>query len=388
MAVLKTSKVRPVDTTVTEKLYIPYTQGLLLNPKLKHTNIDIIGNYISSECNLIIQNFSNDDVGIYRCEYWENGSIYIDTYVVNIQSKQVLNAAKDVFVRRYGTIALNCKCFYQNESTWRVLKTSKVRPVDTTVTEKLYIPYTQGLLLNPKLKHTNIDIIGNYISSECNLIIRNFSNDDVGIYRCEYWENGSIYIDTYVVNIQSPPVIKINHTITEQEIILLCNPSGGEPKNYTFDLWEHHSEFKEFIRSLKGTNADYYVEYVVTLLRFKSNNASYVFCGMEEKCINPIKRISKVAEVNIESVSSIIESNDIIPRADIVSSDDSSSTKQLGDGYENPYQAINPCDIEMHHYSSIINDNYQNTMIFSSESATNTPQHFNVAMNSFRQPSN
>ncbi|CAC5393251.1 unnamed protein product [Mytilus coruscus] len=99
-------------------------------------------------------------------------------------------------------------------------------------------------------------------------------------------------------------------------------------------------------------------------------------------------QISNVAEVNIESVSSIIESNDIIPRADIVSSDDSSSTKQLGDGYENPYQAINPCDIEMHHYSSIINDNYQNTMIFSSESATNTPQHFNVAMNSFRQPSN
>lgn len=64
---------------------------------------------------------------------------------ISFEGKRVLHAAKDVFVNRYATIALNCTCFSQNESTWRVSKTSKVRPVDTNVAKKGYIPYTQGL---------------------------------------------------------------------------------------------------------------------------------------------------------------------------------------------------------------------------------------------------
>ncbi|CAC5393254.1 unnamed protein product [Mytilus coruscus] len=79
-----------------------------------------------------------------------------------------------------------------------------------------------------------------------------------------------------------------------------------------------------------------------------------------------------------DNVSSIIESNDIVLRDDVVSSDDSSSIKQSGDGYENPYQAINPCDIDMHHYSSIFSCSYQNTIIFPPCLSTNSLKYLNT----------
>ncbi|XP_052103117.1 uncharacterized protein LOC127736595 [Mytilus californianus] len=85
-------------------------------------------------------------------------------------------------------------------------------------------------------------------------------------------------------------------------------------------------------------------------------------------------QINNNAEVNIDSIS------DMVLRADVVSSNDSSSLNQYGDGYENPYQTIDLCDIDMHQYSSITNDNYQNTMIFPSSVLQKTPKH--VAMNS------
>ncbi|CAC5383227.1 unnamed protein product [Mytilus coruscus] len=91
-------------------------------------------------------------------------------------------------------------------------------------------------------------------------------------------------------------------------------------------------------------------------------------------------------DMNNDNVSSIIDNNDIMLRADVVSSDDSSSFKQSGDGYENPYQAINPCDIEMHHYSSIVSCNYQNTIIFPLSELAETPNHLNIAMDGLINP--
>lgn len=92
--------------------------------------------------------------------------------------------------------------------------------------------------------------------------------------------------------------------------------------------------------------------------------------------------VSNNTNINNDNVSSIIESNDIILRADVESSDDSSSIKQSGDGYENPYQAINPCDIDMHHYSNIVSSNYQNTIIFPHSLSKNTSKYLNISVDS------
>lgn len=92
--------------------------------------------------------------------------------------------------------------------------------------------------------------------------------------------------------------------------------------------------------------------------------------------------VPNYANINNDNVSSIIENNDIILKADVVSSDDSSSIKQAGDGYENPYQAINLCDIDMHHYSNIVSSNYQNTTIFLPSLPKYTSKYLNISMDS------
>lgn len=92
------------------------------------------------------------------------------------------------------------------------------------------------------------------------------------------------------------------------------------------------------------------------------------------------------ANINNENVSSIIENNDIISRDDVVSSDDSSSIKQSGDGYENPYQAMNTFDIDMNHYSSIVSCDYQNTTIWQHWVSSNTPRYLNITMDSVKNP--
>lgn len=96
--------------------------------------------------------------------------------------------------------------------------------------------------------------------------------------------------------------------------------------------------------------------------------------------------IANDEELNHDNESSMIESNDTISRNDVVNSDDSSSIKLSSDGYENPYQATNPCNIEIHHYSSIASCNYQNTIIFPPSLSTNTAKKINIAIDSLKNP--
>lgn len=92
------------------------------------------------------------------------------------------------------------------------------------------------------------------------------------------------------------------------------------------------------------------------------------------------------ANMNNDNVSSIIENNDIILRADVNSSDDSSSIKLSGDGYEHPYQTINLSDIEMHHYTSIVSCNYQNTIIFPPSLTADNVDYLNTATDNLINP--
>lgn len=47
-----------------------------------------------------------------------------------------------------------------------------------------------------------------------------------------------------------------------------------------------------------------------------------------------------------------------------------------GDGYENPYQSIDPADIEIHLYSTVGSYLYQNTIIFPKQISSRNPSSF------------
>lgn len=53
--------------------------------------------------------------------------------------------------------------------------------------------------------------------------------------------------------LSDPPTVTVTYKRVKQTIQLQCKPSG-EPENYTFDEWEHRSEFNELIRRIKGTH--------------------------------------------------------------------------------------------------------------------------------------
>ncbi|VDI50285.1 Hypothetical predicted protein [Mytilus galloprovincialis] len=484
------------------------------------------------------------------------GFLLILFFYIYIIGQQSFSTDRRIFVGRNETVILNCTCFNKNESSWRVLKYPRVTAREIDAIDEPYIPYTEGLLLNPKLMNSNIDIVGDYKSGECNLIIRNFLNHDEGTYKCEYWKNGNIYIDTYHVQIRNPVVMEITYTNFGNQLTIDCKAKGGEPDNYTVNLWEHRSEFNEYIRSFEGgkltfseinsknnsyendgiytcqaTNGmiganrrlaqkgyilinnkvppifmssnnevqdgrfgqkinltvilynkfgriqayiskpneslnisanqqliltnelshnvnitvsgikvtfqmildkdDDFTNYTIKACNKEGCNkfiveiissdyneskpthkfddccvimgtivggivifciALHIFCSLNRsrksnRMLNisaqvneretefflynndSFAQINNVAEMNNESIS------DMGLRADAVSSDDSSSLKQYSDVYENPYQTIDLSDIDTHQYSSITNDNYQNTMIFPSSVVQNTPKH-------------
>ncbi|XP_052079075.1 uncharacterized protein LOC127717472 [Mytilus californianus] len=255
-----------------------------------------------------------------------------------------------VFVGTNETVELNCYKYDQSECAWRISKKAVPSSMDSNATDKTYILYTDGHLLNPKLKNTNIDIIGGTHTGKCNLKIRSFSSADEGSYTCKFWSPGTdahynVYnvqlkslpsnltihqvimkkrkqvvrgiegknltivcivksgrpaatlvlktngistwkerrdcvtysfiptkkenmqsivcsaYSTFLANplsfkvqldIQYSPVVEITRRLTEHKLILICNPSGN-PANYTFGNWEHWSEFREHIQNLEGT---------------------------------------------------------------------------------------------------------------------------------------
>lgn len=61
--------------------------------------------------------------------------------------------------------------------------------------------------------------------------------------------------------------MEITYTNFENKITIDCKVRGGEPDNYTVNLWEHRSEFNEYIRSFEGGK--------LTVSKSNSKNNSY-----------------------------------------------------------------------------------------------------------------
>lgn len=96
----------------------------------------------------------------------------------------------NVFVGTNETVELNCYHLYPSKCTWRISRTAEPSAIESNATDnmdKTFTVHTEGHLLKPKLKNTNIDIIGGNNSGKCNLKIRSFSAADEGSYTCKYW---------------------------------------------------------------------------------------------------------------------------------------------------------------------------------------------------------
>lgn len=99
------------------------------------------------------------------------------------------------------TVVLNCTCTTQTNGLWNGPNNSASRTKD--IDEEQLIPYSQGLLLNPKLDFRKYHIVGSYKNKTCNLLIKKFSSNDEGKYHCQYVENDTTNSCFYRVHIQS-----------------------------------------------------------------------------------------------------------------------------------------------------------------------------------------
>ncbi|CAG2195688.1 unnamed protein product [Mytilus edulis] len=236
--------------------------------------------------------------------------------------------------------------------------------------------------------------------------------------------NGQHYHENQVVlHYEGPPVFLLNNNKTwfgqccdEVIITLKVFNSSDITSEPTLKLTEQNDErhLYEVIGSLmNSTCRDHLVSYNVSfnvpcielefnvkIMKGESRNYSAKLRNIIEITLGDnydevehlnynnviFDNVNNDENMHNDNVSSIIENNDIIFRVDVVSSDDSSSIKLSGDGYENPYQTFNLCDIDMHHYSSIVSCNYQNTIIFPPILTADTLDNLNTAVDNLKNP--
>ncbi|CAC5356781.1 unnamed protein product [Mytilus coruscus] len=81
------------------------------------------------------------------------------------------------------------------------------------------------------------------------LVIRNIKRQEAGLYKCTV-TNRAGYESYYIsVVVQYPPTVQFKFEESEYSRELECIPKGI-PDRYSFNQWEHKSEYMEHIRFL------------------------------------------------------------------------------------------------------------------------------------------
>lgn len=107
---------------------------------------------------------------------------------------------QEVLVRNGDTVILNCTCTNHSNGVWDGPRKS-TSGINDPNNDKL-IPYSTGVLLNPKLNLSKYYIIGSYKTRTCNLMIKQFSSYDEGMYHCQFVENNTANSHFYRVFIK------------------------------------------------------------------------------------------------------------------------------------------------------------------------------------------
>lgn len=118
----------------------------------------------------------------------------------------VKETMRSVVVNRGEKMILNCTCFTECNGQWSGPNTIYLPNSGD------FIPYTQGMDLNPRLKKSKYRIFGGYDTQTCNLQIINFLSGDDGVYKCEYVNSSTVYIAVYNVSAASEYNVLLSKT--------------------------------------------------------------------------------------------------------------------------------------------------------------------------------
>ncbi|CAC5393261.1 TTN [Mytilus coruscus] len=449
-----------------------YAQGLILTKNLKDLNIDIIGDYSKSICNLIIRNVSDVDIGNYTCESWKSGLLYVHKFTLYLKSPPTnltfLNtlATKDKkIIRGIDGQTLDIVCNVKSgrpEGT--LLLTQNGSNVAMGGSSTLVYSFTPTKRDNMKLFKCSAfsEMLELPLTDEVSFLQITFLTHFCGNSKMKERSGviRAIYSKKDIKKLNQPQT-PTNMTVVQYESHMIVSwiPefNGGFKQDFFIqyrtddtELWTTTGPVKDNL----GNKMKYAIYELVStkqyFVRMFSRNiigdsnitniaveyqlktrAAYDYCsviignivgGMLICCIgshiycrlwrnrrsnatmeiSPEGQYDEIGTINYnnvivdpitsfehennDNISNDDESNAVSSSAGRESSNASSFIGQPGDGYENEYQAVIPSVIEMHQYTSIIQNIYQNTMISPASAATKSAKHTNIAIDSYTKP--
>ncbi|CAC5383259.1 unnamed protein product [Mytilus coruscus] len=322
---------------------------------------------------------------------------------------------RSVFFISGDSLVLNCTCFTKSNGQWTG---PKKRPSSAS---DHYIPYTHGTDLNPSLNKLKYIVFGGYDDNKCYLKITNFTSDDDGTYTCQYINSETIHIDVNnVVATNNPePPENLSAVLNSTTFVVYWHPGfdGGISQRFYIEYRPESKPEWEVVGPIVQSNLSmdrelvYRLKYVLIAKKYdlgmyaknivgQSNNSNTFIVEMEgivleiplegqyyeigsinddnastqgipnhlQKSVVSVDRPTSQSTIsNDYSVENVSSSEMLVPRL--------SNLPLNEDGYKNPYQTIDHANIELHPYSTITSNMYQNTTIFYKNIQNNNIEH-------------
>ncbi|VDI51396.1 Hypothetical predicted protein [Mytilus galloprovincialis] len=106
---------------------------------------------------------------------------------------------------------------------------------------------------------------------------------------------------TILLDIQYAPDVKIQYKISKQNIRMFCI-ADGNPNNYTFNDWEHKSEFNEHIRRIHGTPKGHLIINKAQYSKENEDDGIYV-CTVSNGVPNMKGKFDQKGQTSIKSIA-------------------------------------------------------------------------------------
>ncbi|CAC5383255.1 DCC [Mytilus coruscus] len=289
-----------------------------------------------------------------------------------MQGKETIQS---VLVNRGENLILNCTCFNECNGQWSGPNTLLVPNAGT------FIPYTQGMDLNQRLHKSKYSIFGGYDTHKCNLQVTNFLSDDDGTYTCEYVHSSTVYTDVY--NIFATRTKSFAGMSTENQVVENTEPEIDTLKTEDVSCNSKTSDYSvsKLIGSLIGGGLILSICFNIYILLKRKRivgmvpeillEGQYDEIGstVKNSASNQVPSINAQETVtNVDRPASQRTNSDIASFAKWSSTDSSveslSNTLLNEDGYEHPYQMIDPEHFEAHLYSTRRSNMYQTQSFF------------------------
>ncbi|CAC5355920.1 unnamed protein product [Mytilus coruscus] len=416
-----------------------YTDGLEINPSLSNkSKLKIVGKITNGEYNMQINNVSAKEKGIYKCvQINYPDMIARETFVtLIIQDEPFLFFKNDNPITTNEGKNITIVCSWDSYHSTVVDIEKDGLSIDTHCTSSTcshtfanirrndYGLYVCNGYTNHGIVQASVDIIVHCVN------IDNFKLN--GIYVCNA-ENGIPDVHGSIVQSGKVSVLLQDYKITVSTFGQTIRMKGYKISLQGFTLTEKdfttysfwiQNEIGEDTFSVKLLAKDYdfktqsgYGSWLAIVCLVGGiiicSIASNIYCYLKRRSrINVMletyqeDHYDEIGTINynnvvFEQTADVTRENNDISRvtgySDIPLSVESESSKesslerltgfsQSSDGYENPYQSINPENNEMHTYSNLVSNIYQNTIIFPASAGTKNTKVSNIAEETSRTP--